>query len=235
MRSPFQGRAPWRKSGRGSATAAASAAGEGVPARAVSTGQTESGTPESGTAEPGTPESGTAESGTHESSTAESGTAELDAGDHPRPAAGQGRRRRLLGRGDAAGRDRLARALIDEAYGMILRDRQEAVAAAAAELAAAQRTVTGLERDLARMQRSRLHWRRWHRLDDAAMADRVVALRAVTVAQLADLADTDVPPGEHLLAVREYLLRHQPPEPPPAAPASDAEPAPEAGRPHASG
>lgn len=122
--------------------------------------------------------------------------------------------RGVLGRGDAAVRDRLARALIDEAYGLTLHEAQQALAEARDRLAAAHREVSAAERELERTQRARVRWRRWRRIDRTGHADRLVALRALTLAQVADLADTDVPPGEHLTAVREYLRRRHPPRPP---------------------
>lgn len=148
---------------------------------------------------------------TAESSAADGPDAPADPeprGERPSP------RRAVPGRGDARVRDRLARALIDEAYGLILHEAQQTLAEARDRLAAAHHEVSAAERELERTRRARLRWRRWRRLDRAGHADRLVAMRAMTIAQLADLADTDVPPGEHLAAVRQYLSRRHPPQPP---------------------
>ncbi|HEX3813565.1 MAG TPA: hypothetical protein VHX59_12045 [Mycobacteriales bacterium] len=99
-------------------------------------------------------------------------------------------------------RDRIARAVIEEALGLDIAELQSAVAAARRKLADAEEKLK-----LARKVRPRRlkEWRGHDRLD------RVVEMRALTIARIKDLADTSVPATNYVQAVHSYLLEHHPP------------------------
>lgn len=103
-------------------------------------------------------------------------------------------------------RDRLARAIIDDAHRAVVGEAMQQVQQAERELAAART-------ELARAQRLRSRWQR------AGDVRTLIRLRAIRAAQIADLAETDVPPGAHLRAVVEFLREHYPPDLPDPGPA----------------
>ena len=96
-----------------------------------------------------------------------------------------------------AGQERLARAVLDDAFAAAVDERRAELAVHESAAASARRAVERAER---RLRRWRLH----------GTFDHDVGLRAVAMAQVADLAETDLPAGVHLQALSVYLAEHQP-------------------------
>ncbi|MGI8416752.1 MAG: hypothetical protein ACR2P2_11230 [Nakamurella sp.] len=91
--------------------------------------------------------------------------------------------------------DRLARALIDDAYTAMVDELRQKAESAEADARFARNS-------LARAQAQREAWRR-HRV-----FQHVVGFRAVTLAQVADMTDTSAPAGFHLEALSGYLNKY---------------------------
>lgn len=94
-------------------------------------------------------------------------------------------------------RDRLARALIDDAYTAMVDELRNKAESAESEARFARNS-------LARAEAQRDAWRR-HRV-----FQHVVGLRAVTLAQIADMTETSAPAGIHLQALSSYLNKYHP-------------------------
>jgi len=104
--------------------------------------------------------------------------------------------------------DRLARAVIDDAFTAMLAESRADVAVREVAVDAARRRMN----ILAGKQK------RWRERD---VFDPVVGMRATAMAASADMAETDVPPGVHLRALTAYLESHDVVEPPLPSPAPD--------------
>lgn len=99
-------------------------------------------------------------------------------------------------------RDRLARALIDDAYAAMVDEFRIKAEIADADARFARSA-------LARAEAQRDAWRR-HR-----SFQHVIGLRAVITAQVADMTETSAPAGIHLQALSSYLQKYHPAQLPP--------------------
>lgn len=94
-------------------------------------------------------------------------------------------------------RDRLARALIDDAYTAMVDELRHKAESAEADARFARN-------NLARAEAQRDAWRRY------CVFQHVIGFRAVTLAQIADMTETSAPADIHLQALSSYLNIYYP-------------------------